>query len=63
MIKKPKDYLNLSFMYILNSPDSRYLDNLDQNVSVVKLYQTMTTLYGVFYAHLLLLKGKKIIDF
>lgn len=54
MIKKPKDYLNLSFMYIFNSPDSRYLDNLDQNVSVVKLSQIMTTLFGVFYAHLLL---------
>lgn len=52
--KKTKDYLNLSFMYIFNSSESRYLDNFDQNVSVVKLYQTMTTLFGVFYAHLLL---------
>lgn len=55
--KKAKDSLIISFMYIFNSSDSRYLDNL------VKLYQPMTTLFGVFYAHLLLSKGKKLIDF
>lgn len=54
--KKNKHYLIISFMYIFDSSDSRYLDNLDQNVIVVKLYQTMTTLSGVFYGHLLLSK-------
>lgn len=55
--KKTKDYLIISFMYFFNSSDSRYLDSL------VKLYQPMASLFGVFYAHLLLSKGKQLIDF
>lgn len=60
--KETKTILSYLICTFLIAPTQDILDNLDRHVSMVKLYQRKTTLLES-YAHLLLSKGKKLIDF